>query len=103
MTAVRTARAVADPTPELLEEALHVGGMEPRWWSNGPGDRYAPHSHPYHKVLFCSEGSIVFHTSDGDIELHPGDRIDIGPATEHSATVGPNGVTCVEAPLPPSP
>jgi quercetin dioxygenase-like cupin family protein len=51
-------------------------------------------------VLFCQEGGIVFHTSDGDLELRPGDRLDIEPGTPHAATVGADGVTCVEAALP---
>lgn len=84
-----------------LEAWFSEQGLEPRWWSNGPGDRYGRHEHPYHKVLFCSEGSIVFHLRDGDVELGPGDRLDIQPGTEHAATVGPEGVTCVEAPREP--
>jgi quercetin dioxygenase-like cupin family protein len=103
MAAIRTARASTDPSPEALERVFHADKMEPRWWSNGPGDRYARHSHPYHKVLFCSHGSIVFHTDQGDIELRPGDRLDVDPGTEHAATVGSEGVTCVEAPLSPEP
>jgi quercetin dioxygenase-like cupin family protein len=74
--------------------------LSPSWWSNGPLDVYAPHSHRYHKVLFCAAGSITFRIEpDGrDIELHPGDRLDISPGTSHSAMVGRGGVTCVEAP-----
>jgi quercetin dioxygenase-like cupin family protein len=73
--------------------------LSPHKWSNGPGDTYAPHSHAYHKVLYCIRGSIIFQlTRTGDsIELHSGDRLDIEPNTEHSATVGPNGVDCIEA------
>jgi quercetin dioxygenase-like cupin family protein len=48
-------------------------------------------------VLFCLGGSITFHLDDGDVELGPGDRLDIEPGTEHAATVGPNGCSCVEA------
>ena len=69
-----------------------------RWWSNAPGDRYGGHHHPYHKVLYCAEGSIVFHLDGEDVELRPGDRLDIEPGTGHAATVGHRGVTCVEAP-----
>jgi quercetin dioxygenase-like cupin family protein len=73
--------------------------LSPHRWSNGPGDTYAPHSHAYHKVLYCLRGSVVFRlTATGeDISLHPGDRLDIEPHTEHSATVGPHGVECIEA------
>jgi quercetin dioxygenase-like cupin family protein len=48
-------------------------------------------------VLVCLSGSIVFHTDEGDVELGPGDRLDLEPGTEHAATVGPRGVECVEA------
>jgi len=73
------------------------GCSAPRFWANGPGDRYGSHHHPFHKVLFCLAGSIVFHTDDGDIELTAGDRLDLEPGTSHSATVGPDGCECVEA------
>jgi mannose-6-phosphate isomerase-like protein (cupin superfamily) len=69
----------------------------PRFWGNGPGDRYGPHDHRFHKVLFCLAGSIVFHTDDGDIEMTAGDRLDLEPGTTHGATVGPDGCECVEA------
>jgi quercetin dioxygenase-like cupin family protein len=69
----------------------------PRFWGNGPGDRYGRHDHPFHKVLFCLSGSIVFHTEEGDVELTPGDRLDLEPGDSHAATVGPDGCECVEA------
>ena len=74
-------------------------GLSPHRWSNGPGDVYPPHAHAYHKVLYCLRGSIVFRlTATGeDVELEPGDRLDIEPGTEHGAVVGSNGVECVEA------
>jgi quercetin dioxygenase-like cupin family protein len=67
-------------------------------WSNGPGDRYAPHSHNYEKVLYCVDGSITFELEDGAkrLELKPGDRMVLPPATVHSAIVGPAGCTCIE-------
>ena len=86
------------PARDTLEQRMRNEGLSPRWWSNGPGDRYAEHEHSYHKVLFCSSGSILFHTSDGDCELSAGDRLDLPPHTLHSATVGAHGVKCVEAP-----
>jgi mannose-6-phosphate isomerase-like protein (cupin superfamily) len=65
-------------------------------WSNGPGDRYAEHSHPYEKVLYCVEGSITFTLRDRDVRLGPGDRMVLPPGTPHGATVGPLGCTCIE-------
>jgi cupin superfamily acireductone dioxygenase involved in methionine salvage len=46
-------------------------------------------------------GSITFHVSDKsgdvhDIELEPGDRVELGHGIVHSASVGPNGVICVD-------
>ena len=73
------------------------GCSAPRAWANAPGDAYGWHAHGYHKVLFCLDGSIVFHTRRGDVALERGDRLDLPPATEHAATVGPAGCACVEA------
>jgi cupin domain len=78
--------------------AFRVEGFSaPRFWGNGPGDRYGWHEHDYHKALFCLGGTIVFHTREGDVELTAGDRLDLDPGTEHAATVGPSGCECVEA------
>jgi quercetin dioxygenase-like cupin family protein len=65
-------------------------------WSNGPGDRYAPHSHSYEKVLYCVAGSITFTLSDREIKLGPGDRMVLPPGTVHGALVGVDGCTCIE-------
>ena len=80
-----------------FEARLRAAGLTPTAWVNGPGDRYGWHRHEYHKVLYCVSGGIVFHTADGDLELEQGDRLDVEPNTEHSATVGPSGVECMEA------
>ena len=100
MGAVRSPGAL-HPSREALEAWFRDQGLRPRWWGNAPGDTYGRHAHDYHKVLVCAEGSITFHTPDGDVELSPGDRLDLDPGTEHGATVGPGGVTCVEAPVEP--
>lgn len=90
------------PTREELEAVFRKERLIPSWWSNGPGDRYATHSHTYHKVLYCARGSIRFtlEATGQTIDLSPGDRLDLPPGTAHSAEVGPPGVTCVEAPRP---
>jgi quercetin dioxygenase-like cupin family protein len=72
-------------------------GLMWRAWSNGPRDTYGWHAHEYFKVLVCDRGSITFHTRDGDVAMHAGDRLDLEPATEHAATVGPDGCACAEA------
>jgi quercetin dioxygenase-like cupin family protein len=88
---------VSDHPSTLATAALREEGLSPHTWSNGAGYVYAEHEHPYHKVLFCVDGSITFHTLDGDVELLPGDRLDLPPGTPHAATVGASGVTCMEA------
>lgn len=67
-------------------------------WSNGPGDRYAPHNHGYEKVLYCVDGSITFVLEDEArrLELKAGDRMVLPAGTRHSAVVGPAGCTCIE-------
>lgn len=101
MAATRTPNEGPTPSREELELRFQQERLEDvRWWSNGAGQTFDWHDHRFHKVLFCSEGSIVFHTRDGDVDLRPGDRLDIEPGTEHAATVGPEGVSCVEAPKP---
>ena len=67
-------------------------------WSNGPRDRYAPHSHSYEKVLYCVEGSITFvlESSGKELLLEAGDRMVLPPGAVHSAVVGLHGCTCIE-------
>lgn len=93
--------AVRTPGSASRDDALAAFEAErcsaPRWWSNGPGDRYGRHEHGYHKVLFCLAGSIVFYTDEGDVALEAGDRLDLSPGSGHAATVGPAGCRCVEA------
>jgi len=65
-------------------------------WSNGPGDVYAEHDHPYEKVLYCVDGSITFTLRDGEVRLGPGDRMVLPAGTRHGAVVGPHGCVCIE-------
>jgi quercetin dioxygenase-like cupin family protein len=85
-----------------LDERLRTAGLLPSTWSNAPNDRYAAHDHGYDKVLVVASGSIRFGLpARGDaVELGLGDRLDLPAGTVHDATVGPNGVTCLEAHVP---
>ena len=96
MGATRRPGAVKDPA-EADGVFRDEGYSAPRPWSNAPADAYGWHEHTYHKVLFCLGGSITFHLRAGDVVLDAGDRLDLEPGTEHSATVGPDGCSCVEA------
>lgn len=88
-------------TPAELEARLVGQGLTPTSWSNAPTDAYAAHQHPYDKVLVVARGSITFHLVDTgiDVRLSAGERLDLPAGTAHAATVGPAGVTCLEAHL----
>jgi len=86
------------PTLDELMSKLEAEASGCYSWSNGPGDRYAAHSHSYEKVLYCVDGSITFMLDwEGQsLELKPGDRMVLPAGTVHSARVGPSGCTCIE-------
>jgi quercetin dioxygenase-like cupin family protein len=86
-----------------VEGRLRAEGLSPSEWGNGPGDTYGEHRHSYDKVLVAVAGSIVFHLPElaRDVELRTGDRLHLPAGTLHGATVGPSGVTCLEAHVPP--
>jgi quercetin dioxygenase-like cupin family protein len=89
--------SIESPGQREIEARMGEEGLNPHTWGNEPGYEYEWHSHGYHKVLYCVSGSIVFHTEAGDFEMEAGDRLDVEPGTGHSATVGPDGVRCMEA------
>ncbi len=85
-------------TLEDLMAALRKEASSCYSWSNGPHDRYAAHSHPYEKVLYCVDGSITFvlEREGRRLELNAGDRMVLPAGTVHSAIVGSSGCTCIE-------
>ena len=83
-----------------LARRLTDEGLDAGTWSNGPGDRYGAHEHDYDKVIVAASGSIVFGVPGGPIRLATGDRLELPSGTSHDATVGPDGVACLEAHLP---
>jgi quercetin dioxygenase-like cupin family protein len=91
------ARLVADGEIDAPDRALHV-----TVWSNGPRDTYGAHAHGFDKALVAVRGSIAFELPDTDTARHlrAGDRLDLPAGTRHAATVGPDGVDCVEVHLP---
>jgi quercetin dioxygenase-like cupin family protein len=88
----------AAPDEDELAARMRAEGLSPHGWGNAPGDTYGRHEHDYEKVLYCVRGRIVFHTDTGDIDLGPGDRMVLRPRIPHAATVGAEGVRCIEAP-----
>jgi hypothetical protein len=85
-----------------LGRRLRDEGLDPAAWSNGPGDRYRTHDHPYDKVIAVERGSIRFGLpGTGDVvDLEVGERLELPASTRHDAVVGPGGVACLEAHLP---
>jgi mannose-6-phosphate isomerase-like protein (cupin superfamily) len=101
MQVVRWQESTA-PQEQELRKRMQQQGLSPYSWSNGPGDTYAVHSHSYEKVLYCVRGSIRFVLPDQpdtskNIDLTPGDCMILPVGMRHSASVGPQGVTCLEA------
>ena len=86
------------PSESEIIARMREEGLTPEGWGNAPGDTYGWHEHSYEKVLYCVRGRIVFHTDTGDADLGPEDRLVLPPHTRHAATVGAEGVRCVEAP-----
>jgi mannose-6-phosphate isomerase-like protein (cupin superfamily) len=88
----------ASPSEDEIIARMREDGLTPHGRGNAPGDTYGWHEHGYEKVLYSVRGRIVFHTDTGDADLGPGDRLVLPPHTRHAATVGAEGVRCVEAP-----
>jgi quercetin dioxygenase-like cupin family protein len=87
------------PTESAIRRHLAEERLSPYQWANGPGDTYAPHRHNYDKVIYVVSGSITFGLVDSGTEvyLERGDRLDLPAGITHNATVGPQGVVCLEA------
>ena len=86
-------------TSHPLASRLAAEGLSASEWGNGPGYTYAAHRHAYDKVLVARAGSITFHLTElgRDVELLSGERLELPADTLHGATVGAQGVICLEA------
>jgi mannose-6-phosphate isomerase-like protein (cupin superfamily) len=89
------------PTHAILWKRMTEEGLRPYSWSNGPHDEYDIHSHKYNKVIYVVQGSVTFGLPDEQrqVTLNPGDRLDLPAGTRHDATIGAQGVVCLEAHL----
>lgn len=86
-------------TEKAICQLLDAEGLRAYAWSNGPGDVYAAHTHPYAKVIYVVQGSITFGlpAENRQVRLRAGDRLDLPAGVVHNAVVGPQGVECLEA------
>ncbi len=91
--------AAAPPNESAIRRILADEGLRPYEWSNGPGDVYGAHDHPYHKVIYVVEGSITFGLPEEGrrVALKAGNRLELPAGVMHDAVVGPRGVVCLEA------
>lgn len=89
------------PEKNAIRRLLDGEGLTYYAWGNDPLETYAAHTHPYHKVIYVTQGSITFHLphTGQSLTLRPGDRLELPAGTLHSATVGVEGVECLEAHL----
>jgi len=87
------------PAESALRNLLTREGLDFYAWSNGAYDIYAPHTHPYDKVIYVVRGSITFQLIElGQWhKLNAGDRLDLPAGIVHAAEVGAEGVVCLEA------
>jgi quercetin dioxygenase-like cupin family protein len=83
-------------------DALTREGYSCHTWSNDPGFWYPVHDHPYQKAIIVLQGFITFYLPARKEEklLKAGDRLNIPARTTHSASVGAEGVTCLEGQKP---
>jgi quercetin dioxygenase-like cupin family protein len=87
----------ASSDANTIEKQLRTEARDVYGWSNSAGDRYEQHTHAYHKLLYCTRGSIDFILDDGrTLTLRAGDRMVLPAGTPHGARVGPEGCACVE-------
>lgn len=87
------------PTEFKLRKLCVDEGLSPYQWSNGPHDVYSAHTHSYDKVIYVVHGSITFGLPKlkQEFTMQAGDRLDLPAGTVHNATVGADGVVCLEA------
>ena len=87
------------PSESQIRQAFAAEDLRPYRWSNGPHDVYSAHTHAFDKVIIVVQGSITFGLPQegSQLNLTVGDRLDLPRGTLHNATVGPQGVVCLEA------
>ena len=61
--------------------------MVTTWWSDVPGARVDMHSHAFPETRWVLEGYLRVTTGSDQIELGPGDRLDLPPNVPHTLEV----------------
>jgi len=75
-----------------LENKLHSEGFGRTYiWQDGPGQRYAEHTHPVETAHIILEGEMTL-TMDGQSTTYRvGERCDVPAGAVHAARMGPAG------------
>jgi len=76
---------------------MRAEGLSPHGWGNGPGDTYGWHEHGYQKgAVLRARPDRVPHRRRRH-RAWPGRQDGPPAAPAHAATVGAEGVRCIEA------
>lgn len=86
-----------ESSEEELQDFLTAKNLTTERWTADAGEVFEPHSHDYHKLLFCAEGSLGMTAAGRNFSLQPGDTLELPAGTEHHATAGLTGAVCYEA------
>ena len=86
---------------EELQRFLQDRDIQAERWDAEAGETFAPHSHDYHKKLYCAEGSLSLTANGQTFSLQPGDGLDLPADTIHHAQAGLAGAVCYEAHIQP--
>ncbi len=54
-------------------------------WTDTAGTEYDWHTHSYSEIRWVYKGKVIIGFEDGEVELEPGDVLEIAPGTKHWA------------------
>lgn len=84
-------------TYPTIENDLLTRGYEHVYvWHDDKGEHYPPHSHEESVCLVVTKGSMHFEIYGKEMNLHPGDEIEVPKGTIHTSTAGDDGCDFVE-------
>ena len=70
-----------------LRRVLEREGMVTAWWSDVPGTRVPTHAHAFPETRWILEGYMRVTAGSDEVELGPGDRLDLPPNLPHATEV----------------
>ena len=74
-------------TINKIRARLEQEGLSPSRFDMIPGDSYPDHSHPDDEIRWVVSGQMRVCIGSEQIDLGPGDRLDLAPKVTHSANV----------------